>query len=64
MANAMSPVDADVIGRAGVRELLIADITEAFRQGSRGAAWDVVVLGRGSVVPAGAFSVDLVVQRA
>jgi pimeloyl-ACP methyl ester carboxylesterase len=46
LARAMSPADAAVVGRPEVREILVADITEAFRQGSAGAAWDVVVLGR------------------
>lgn len=46
IARAMSPADAEIIRRPGVRDLLIADITEAFRQGSAGAAWDIVVLGR------------------
>src|SRR5262249_43912097 len=46
LARAMSPADAEIAGRPEVREMLIADITEAFRQGSEGAAWDVVVLGR------------------
>jgi pimeloyl-ACP methyl ester carboxylesterase len=46
IARAMSPADAEIIRRPGVRDVLIADITEAFRQGSSGAAWDIVVLGR------------------
>jgi pimeloyl-ACP methyl ester carboxylesterase len=46
IARAMSPADADIIRRPDVRDLLIADVTEAFRQGSSGAAWDIVVLGR------------------
>jgi pimeloyl-ACP methyl ester carboxylesterase len=46
LARAMSPADAEIVGRPEVREMLVADITEAFRQGSEGAAWDVVVLGR------------------
>jgi pimeloyl-ACP methyl ester carboxylesterase len=46
IARAMSPADAEIIRRSHVRDLLIADITEAFRQGSRGAAWDIVLLGR------------------
>lgn len=46
IARAMSPADAEIIRRSDVRDLLIADITEAFRQGSRGAAWDIVLLGR------------------
>ncbi len=44
--RAMSPVDAEIAGRPEVRELLVDGITEAFRQGSEGAARDVVVLGR------------------
>jgi pimeloyl-ACP methyl ester carboxylesterase len=46
IARAMSPVDAAVVRRPDVRDVLIADITEAFRQGSQGAALDVVLLGR------------------
>jgi len=46
LAQAMSPVDAAVVRRPEVREVLGADIAEAFRQGSRGAALDVVLLGR------------------
>jgi pimeloyl-ACP methyl ester carboxylesterase len=46
LARAMSPVDAAVLRRPDVRDVLIADITEAFRQGSQGAALDVVLLGR------------------
>jgi pimeloyl-ACP methyl ester carboxylesterase len=46
IARAMSPADAEIIRRPEVREILIAEITEAFRQGIRGAAWDVVLLGR------------------
>jgi pimeloyl-ACP methyl ester carboxylesterase len=46
LARAMSPVDAAVVRRPGVRNVLIADLTEAFRQGIQGAALDVVLLGR------------------
>lgn len=46
LARAMSPSDAQIVHRPGVREILIADIAEAFRQDSRGAAWDMVLLGR------------------
>ena len=46
IARAMSPADAEIIRRPDIREILIADITEAFRQGSQGAARDVVLLGR------------------
>jgi pimeloyl-ACP methyl ester carboxylesterase len=46
LAKAMSAADAEIVRRPDVREILVADITEAFRQGSEGAAWDVVVLGR------------------
>ncbi|MFL6071902.1 MAG: alpha/beta fold hydrolase [Mycobacteriales bacterium] len=45
LAKAMSPADAEIVRRPEVREILLADITEAFRQGSQGAAWDVVLLG-------------------
>jgi len=46
VAAAMSPVDAEIARRPEVRDLLGAVIAEAFRQGSRGAAQDVVLLGR------------------
>ena len=46
IARAMSPADAAVVHRPDVRDILIADITEAFRQGIRGAALDVALLGR------------------
>jgi pimeloyl-ACP methyl ester carboxylesterase len=46
IANAMAPVDAEIVRRPEVREVLAAAIAEAFRQGSRGAALDVVLLGR------------------
>jgi pimeloyl-ACP methyl ester carboxylesterase len=46
LARAMSAVDAAIVRRPEVRRLLIADLTEAFRHGSDGAAWDIVLLGR------------------
>ncbi len=46
IAQAMSPVDAEIVRRPDVRQILAADVAEAFRQGSRGAALDVVLLGR------------------
>ena len=46
LVNAMSPADAAVARRPRVRELLGDIVAEAFRQGSAGAAWDVVLLGR------------------
>ncbi|HEY2506633.1 MAG TPA: alpha/beta hydrolase [Streptosporangiaceae bacterium] len=46
LARAMSPADAAIVRRPEVREIVIADITEAFRQGSQGAAWDIRLLGR------------------
>jgi pimeloyl-ACP methyl ester carboxylesterase len=46
LARAMSPVDAAIVRRPDVRDILIGDITEAFRQGSQGAAWDMMLLGR------------------
>ena len=46
IARAMSPADAAIVRRPEVRDVLIADITEAFREGSQGAALDVVLLGR------------------
>jgi pimeloyl-ACP methyl ester carboxylesterase len=45
IVSAMSPSDAEVARRPEIRELLRADVTEAFRHGSRGAAGDVVLLG-------------------
>jgi len=42
---AMSPSDAKIARRPEIRRMLRADITEAFRQGSGGAARDVVLLG-------------------
>ncbi|HKT03671.1 MAG TPA: alpha/beta hydrolase [Rugosimonospora sp.] len=46
IARALSPVDAVIARRPEVRTLLAEDIAEAFRQGSAGAAWDVVLLGQ------------------
>ena len=46
IARAMSPADAEIARRPEVHEVLAAEIAEAFRQGSRGAARDVVLLGR------------------
>jgi pimeloyl-ACP methyl ester carboxylesterase len=46
LARAMSPPDAAVVRRPEVRDLLIADLVEAFRQGSDGATHDMVLLGR------------------
>jgi pimeloyl-ACP methyl ester carboxylesterase len=46
VAEAMSPADAEVARRPKVRAVLARVIVEAFRQGSRGAAMDVVLLGR------------------
>jgi pimeloyl-ACP methyl ester carboxylesterase len=46
IAAALSPVDAEVVRRPEVRAMLARDIAEAFRQGSEGPAWDVVLLGR------------------
>ena len=46
VARAMSPADAEILRRPDVRDISLADIKEAFRQGSRGAAWDIVLLGR------------------
>lgn len=46
LARSMSPADAEIVRRPEVRAVLIADITEAFRQGSAGAAWEIVLLGR------------------
>ncbi len=42
----MSPSDADIVARPEVRRVLAAVFAEAFRQGSRGAADDIVLLGR------------------
>jgi pimeloyl-ACP methyl ester carboxylesterase len=46
LARSMSPPDAEIVRRTEVRDLLVADLTEAFRSGSDGAAWDIVLLGR------------------
>lgn len=46
VARAMSGADADVVQRPDVHRILEEDIAEAFRQGSRGAAEEVVLLGR------------------
>jgi pimeloyl-ACP methyl ester carboxylesterase len=46
LARAMSPADAEVVRRPEVRDVLIADLREAFRQGSDGATDDMVLLGR------------------
>jgi pimeloyl-ACP methyl ester carboxylesterase len=46
LADAMSSADAEIVRRPEVRAILTADLTEAFRPGSAGAAWDIVVLGR------------------
>jgi pimeloyl-ACP methyl ester carboxylesterase len=46
LARGMSPTDAEIVRRPEVRTLLIADITEAFRQGADGAGHDIVLLGR------------------
>lgn len=45
LVSAMSPSDVEIARRPEVRRMLRADVTEAFRQGSRGAARDVVLLG-------------------
>jgi pimeloyl-ACP methyl ester carboxylesterase len=45
IAEAMSPVDAEIARRAEVRSILRVALEEAFRQGGRGAALDVVLLG-------------------
>jgi pimeloyl-ACP methyl ester carboxylesterase len=46
LARAMSSADAEIVRRPEVRDILIADLTEAFRQGSDGATHDMVLLGR------------------
>jgi pimeloyl-ACP methyl ester carboxylesterase len=46
VAEAMSPVDAEIARRPEIRTMLGTVIAEAFHQGSRGAALDVVLLGR------------------
>jgi pimeloyl-ACP methyl ester carboxylesterase len=46
LARAMSPPDAAIVRRPEVREIMIADIAEAFRQGIDGPTLDVVLLGR------------------
>jgi pimeloyl-ACP methyl ester carboxylesterase len=46
LARAMSAADAEIVRRPEVRDILIADLIEAFRQGSAGATQDMVLLGR------------------
>ena len=46
IAAAMSPSDAEIVRRPEVRDVLAADLREGFRQGSKGPARDVVLLGR------------------
>ena len=46
IARAMSPTDAEIALRPDLRRTLAAVIAEAFREGSCGAALDVVLLGR------------------
>jgi len=46
VAQAMSGADAETVRRPEVRRVLAGVISEAFRQGHRGAALDVVLLGR------------------
>jgi pimeloyl-ACP methyl ester carboxylesterase len=46
IGRAMSTSDADIVARPEVRRVLAAVFAEAFRQGSRGAADDIVLLGR------------------
>jgi pimeloyl-ACP methyl ester carboxylesterase len=46
VAQAMPPPDAEIAARPEVRRILAAVFAEAFRQGSRGAARDIVLLGR------------------
>lgn len=46
LATAMSSADAEIVRRPDVRDLLIADLTEAFRQGGDGPAHDMVLLAR------------------
>lgn len=46
LARAMSPPDAAIVRRPEVREIMIADMAEAFRRGVDGPTLDVVLLGR------------------
>jgi pimeloyl-ACP methyl ester carboxylesterase len=46
LARAMSAADAQIVRRPEVRDVLIADLVEAFRRGSDGATEDMVLLGR------------------
>ena len=46
IGKALSAADAEIVRRPDVREALAAELAEAFRQGSRGAASDLVLLGR------------------
>jgi pimeloyl-ACP methyl ester carboxylesterase len=46
LARAMSAADAQIVRRPEVRDVLIADLVEAFRRGSDGPTADMVLLGR------------------
>ena len=46
IGRAMSGADAEAVRRPEVQDLLAKVLTEAFRQGSRGPAQDIVLLGR------------------
>ncbi len=46
MGGMMSEPDRAVLSRDDVRALFIDDFAEAFRQGARGAAWDMALVGR------------------
>lgn len=46
VAKAMSGPDAEVVRRPEIQQMLARDLQESFRQGHRGAAYEVVLLGR------------------
>ncbi|MBI2913069.1 MAG: alpha/beta hydrolase [Chloroflexi bacterium] len=46
MARSIAPVDGQIAERPQVREILLEDLREAFRRGSRGATYDFLLLCR------------------
>jgi pimeloyl-ACP methyl ester carboxylesterase len=46
MAAAMPPADQATLADPRTRQVLLADMQEAFRQGTRGPAWDAVIVAR------------------
>jgi pimeloyl-ACP methyl ester carboxylesterase len=59
IARVLSPADAAIVRRPEVRSVLVADISEAFRQGIAGAALDVVLLGRPWGFPLGQIRAEV-----